>query len=412
MLKKSISLIIILLLTLFGLSGAAVASDPPDPRPATRTDIPAAPHLPSAAIAARTQKVSLNPLATNTGIADLVARVDGNRWHADVTTLAHFGATTPGGWGTRRTLTAGNLDARDWISTTFARLGWTSTFHAFSMLSGMSYNVIGERVGDTYPNDIYIVGAHMDSTSSQAYTLAPGAEDNASGTAALLEIARVLQDQTPASTIRLIAFSGEEQGLIGSSAYVSYLQNVSRELDNVKGVYIMDMIGYTSNPYSQHVLLQSRDPSTYPWLGNIRNHLVTMAATYTTLQVYTSNRALGSDHLPFLYHQVPAVLLIGAEVHNYPYYHTANDVPSHVVPAEGREITKMVVAALADRAGVICVVADLDCDDDVDIADLAELADHWRLSLGETDYAERYDLNRDDTINIIDMQLAAQAFTG
>ncbi|MFQ5854403.1 MAG: M20/M25/M40 family metallo-hydrolase [Anaerolineae bacterium] len=409
--RKSVSLAIIALIVLLVLSWVALASTvEAQPPQATLTPQPGQAHDHVMA-AANMQSVALRPVATDTSIADLVARVDGDRWHDDVTTLAQFGATTPDGWGTRRTLSDGNLAARDWISATLAGLGWTTSFHSFFMVGGMSYNVIGERTGDRYPDDIYIVGAHMDSTSPEAWTLAPGAEDNASGTAALLEIARVLQDQTPARTIRLVAFSGEEQGLVGSEAYATYLEEVSRELDHVKGVYNMDMVGYTSNPSSVHVVLGSRNPDTYPWMGDIRDHLVSMAATYTTLQVYMSNSTCCSDHAPFLFREVPAVLLIGAEYSSYPHYHTTNDLPSYVVPAEGREIIKAVVAALAEKAGVICIFADVDCDGAVTLADLVELANHWRQSPNAAGN-DGYDLNLDGKINILDLQLAALALAG
>jgi len=373
---------------------------PPTPIPLERLGRPPAAVLPA-------PQINLTPVTTRTDITALVTRVDGNRWHADVTTLARFGASTPGGWGTRRTLTAGNLAARDWIAATFSDLGWSVSFQSFFLIGGASYNVIGERRGFAYPEDIYIIGAHMDSTSPQSTTLAPGAEDNASGTAALLEIARVLQDRQPASTIRLIAFSGEEQGLVGSSAYVSYLQNSSHELDHVKGVYIMDMIGYTSDPNYLHVVLESRNPSLYPWMGDLRDHLTSVAATYTTLHVFVSNGVSGSDHVPFLYRQVPAVLLIGAEAREYPYYHTTEDLPSHVVPVQGAEIIKLLVATLADRPGVLCILGDLNCDTVVEVAELVELAAHWRGRTGAPGYDARYDLNRDGRINVVDVELAA-----
>ncbi len=396
---------IVLLLVLVGVPGVTRA-EPSLPQATPTPPLPGDPDAPPLD-PATVQSVTLAPVATRTGVAELVSRVDGNRWHADVTTLARFGASTSDGWGTRRSLTTGNLAARDWIAATLTDLGWTTSLQSFFLIGGTSYNVIGERVGYAYPDDIYIVGAHMDSTSSQAWTLAPGAEDNASGTAALLEIARVLQDRRVASTIRLIAFSGEEQGLVGSDAYVSYLQSGSRELDRVKGVYIMDMIGYTSHPFNLHVVLESRNPDLYPWMGDMRDHLAAMAGAYTTLRVYTSNSACCSDHAPFLYRQVPAVLLIAAEAASYPYYHSTEDLPSRIVPAQGAEIVKLVVAALADRPGVICLLADLDCDDDVDLVDLGELASHWRVGPGDPGYETRYDLNRDGAVNVVDVQLAA-----
>ncbi|MFQ5595896.1 MAG: M20/M25/M40 family metallo-hydrolase [Anaerolineae bacterium] len=410
--RHSIPLRTIPLLALLVLSSTALASyAQAPPTPATPSRPHRQPFDARATGSAGALSFTLSPTTTSTSVADLVARVDGNRWHADVTALAQFGAASPGGWGTRRTFTTGNIAARDWISATLAGLGWTTSLHAFSMTGGASYDVVAERVGDVRPGEIYIVGAHMDSTSTQAYTLAPGAEDNGSGTAALLEIARVLQDQTPASTIRLIAFSGEEQGLVGSDAYASYLENITHELDQVQGVYIMDMIGYTSDPNNLHVLLESRNPSTYAWMGDLRDHLASSAATYTALQIYTSNGPCCSDHMPFLWRQVPAVLLIGAEVSSYPYYHTTNDLPAYVVPAEGAEIIKAIVAALAEKAGVVCIFADVDCNGAVDVADLVDLANHWRLSSGEAGNG-RYDLNQDGEINILDIQLAALEIVG
>lgn len=409
--KKPLPLTFVLLLTML-LSALSLArhaaAQPPTPTPVEHaifdsdhatTDI---------------QPLDLSPLATDTSIAGLVGQVDGNRWYADVETLAKSGAVYPNIWGTRHLYSDGNLVARDWISATLASLGWKPYYRPFYYFNMTGYNVVGERVGIIHPEEIYIVGAHFDSTSrdSDIFTLAPGAEDNASGTTALLEIARVLKDERPASTIRLIAFSGEEEGLIGSRAYVSYLKDVTHELDNVKGMYNLDMIGFTSNPNNHHVVLESYAPNIYPWMGDFRDHLASMARSYTDLKVYTSDYPGGSDHFSFLREEVPAVLLIGAEFTTYRdlgYYHSQNDLPQNVVPAEGAEIIKAVVAALAQKAGVICIYADVTCDGTVDVADLLELAKHWRLSPG-TDL-EQDDLNHDNQINIVDIQLAAGALS-
>lgn len=411
--KKSTAFTIVALLLLLLAFWAAPLQDA-EAQPLQATPVPQNEGFRDHGASLDPQPITLSPVTTDTSIADLVARVDGDRWHADVDRLARFGAEYPNEWGTRYSYSAGNHASRDWISDTFASLGWTSSTDSFFYFGATGYNVVGEIVGHSRPEDIYIVGAHYDSVSrnSDVWTLAPGAEDNASGTAALLEIARVLQDQTPASTIRLIAFSGEEQGLIGSRDYVSDLKDVTYELDNVKGMYNLDMIGFTSDPENHHVVLESSHPEYYPWMGDFRDHLASMARTYTDLQISTSDYPGGSDHAPFLWEEVPAVLLIGAELRTYRdlgHYHSKTDLPENVVPSQGAEIIKAVVAALASKAGIVCVYADVTCDGVIDLADLSELAGHWRLVQGEDGYADRFDLNNDQQVNVIDLQLSAQS---
>lgn len=88
---------------------------------------------------------------------------------------------------------------------------------------------------------IVLMTAHMDSISTSPTSLAPGAEDNASGIAALLEAARWLRFYKYDYTIKLIFFTGEEQGLYGSEEYVN--DHLS-EMPNIVGVVNLDMFGY------------------------------------------------------------------------------------------------------------------------------------------------------------------------
>lgn len=404
-----IALLLLLALPWFGMPGS-VGAQPPLPAPSSHF----ADH---AGAGTNVRPLTLRPLATNAGITELVNQVDGNRWHDDVKRLATFGATPSNVWGTRHLYSDGNLAARDWISATLAGLGWNPTYHPFSYYGIPGYNVVGERVGHTHPEEIYIVGAHFDSTSrdSDIYTLAPGAEDNASGTAALLEIARVLKDRQPASTVRLIAFSGEELGLIGSRAYVAHLEETTGELDNVRGMYNMDMIGFTSDPNNVKVVLRSYAPESFTWMGDLRDHLALMARTYTELGISTSDHPGGSDHFPFLREEVPAVALGGGEFSTYRdlgHYHSQSDVPDHVVPAQGAAVIKAVLAALAEKAGIVCMLADVTCDGTVTLSDLSALAGKWRLSHGQEGFNRAYDLNGDKIVNVVDLQLGAGALSG
>jgi hypothetical protein len=105
-------------------------------------------------------------------------------------------------------------------------------------------NVIATMNGKKKPNDIYMGIAHFDSISKQPEVSAPGADDNASGTAAVLEIGRVLRDVSLEATVKLGIFSNEEQGRVGSKHFAK----MAREKGfNIKGVINLDIIGFNNS---------------------------------------------------------------------------------------------------------------------------------------------------------------------
>jgi hypothetical protein len=102
-------------------------------------------------------------------------------------------------------------------------------------------NVIATVDGKKKTGAIYMVIAHFDSISKQPEVSAPGADDDGSGAAAVLEIGRVLKDLSPDSTVKLGLFSNEEQGRVGSEHFA----RKAREKDlNIRGVINLDIIGY------------------------------------------------------------------------------------------------------------------------------------------------------------------------
>lgn len=105
--------------------------------------------------------------------------------------------------------------ARDNIKALLESYDLPVEFETFTY-SGRTYeNVVAIQLGSTHPDQEYIIGAHYDSVSN------PGADDNASGVALVLETARILSQYESGYTIRYIAFDMEEVGLKGSKAYVS-----------------------------------------------------------------------------------------------------------------------------------------------------------------------------------------------
>lgn len=118
--------------------------------------------------------------------------------------------------------------------------------NTLDMSSSTEHNVIADWRGSTQPDEIVIVGAHLDS-----WDTATGADDDGSGVAAVFEIARLLAllAVRPRRTIRFAFFSGEEQGILGSHAYVTAHE---AELDQVKAVLIMDQGAGTPRGFRLH----------------------------------------------------------------------------------------------------------------------------------------------------------------
>ncbi len=197
--------------------------------------LPFAPNL----VLARQRANDAAPRRSRTPLAEALAdEIDAQRWFNDVTALAGFNRYTHG---------SGIDDARDWIVTQLQAMpGLAVATASFQVGGTTAYNVIATLTGSVRPEDLYIVGAHYDSTSQSPQTAAPGAEDNASGCAGVLEMARIMTSHPPEATILFICYSGEEQGLSGSADQASGL--VAAGLgDDVQAMLNMDMIGFTED---------------------------------------------------------------------------------------------------------------------------------------------------------------------
>lgn len=270
-------------------------------------------------------------------IQPLIDDIDIDRWESDVKYLASLN---------RYTLGDQVLVARDWFKKELEALpGFEVSLGEFSVGGKKAYNVVAKIKGTERPDDWYIVGGHYDSTSQSPSSNAPGAEDNASGSAGVLAMARALANHPPKASVFFIAFSGEEQGLYGSKAHVAELISLQQQ-NKVKGVITMDMIGYIKNPDRLKVILETNEFAK-PFMDVLKD----AAVTYTSLDVETSYRAWGSDHVPYLNKKIPAVLTIDGDWDEYPDYHRTTDTTQNIVKQMGLEILKMNTAALGILAG-------------------------------------------------------------
>ncbi|MBD3235648.1 MAG: M28 family peptidase, partial [Candidatus Eisenbacteria bacterium] len=144
---------------------------------------------------------------------------------------------------TRYTYAPQNEQATQYILDAFQSFGLDAEFHTYQQ-SGTRRNVVATLPGTVDPTQIVYVTAHMDAISDTPESCAPGADDNGSGTAAVIEAARVLSQYMFEYTIKFVCFNGEEQGLVGSAAYVADIYQAG---EDVIGAYNMDMIAYAGN---------------------------------------------------------------------------------------------------------------------------------------------------------------------
>lgn len=261
--------------------------------------------------------------------------IDEQRWYNDVMALASFNRYTHG---------ADILNARDWLVTQFQAMPNLSVkTESFQVGGTTAFNVIATLTGAVTPDDLYIVGAHYDSISESPGTAAPGGEDNASGCAGVLELARILTAQSPAATVIFICYSGEEQGLHGSVDHASGLVTAGLD-DQVKLALNMDMIGYTGDADLDCLLETS---SAHEALADI----FAAAASVTNLRIVTSFFPFGSDHVPYLNRGMPSLLTIENDWDSYPCYHSTCDLAAEVDLAMGGGVLKMNAAVLAEMMG-------------------------------------------------------------
>ncbi|GAA3688446.1 hypothetical protein GCM10023081_27240 [Arthrobacter ginkgonis] len=240
-------------------------------------------------------------------LADQVSRA---AYEEDLGTLARL--------RTRHSTSAEFLDALEWAQGRLAGLGYATHIQDVAVGGRTTRNLIGDRPGEGDERELVLVTAHLDSVNLQGTTAAaPGADDNASGSAGVLAIGRALAGRPARHDLRLILFGGEEQGLFGSRHYVSGLAAAERA--RISAVINMDMIACL-NTGTATVLLEGADVSQA-----VIDALADIAQTHTSLAIQTSLNPFNSDHVPFIDLGIPAVLTIeGADSAN-DRVHTARD---------------------------------------------------------------------------------------
>lgn len=264
--------------------------------------------------------------------------------------------------GTRYSKSQGCRDASDYCFDTYAGLDLAADYHEWSAEDGP--NVVAEIPGALRPDDIYIVLGHLDDLPSSGP--APGADDNASGSVAVLESARVMSCWSHRNTVRFLNVTGEEQGLKGSHAYAERSRNLG---ENILGAINHDMIAWEGDgiPAGENLDLNYNGPSE--WLGLLFADAADRYQTGLNVDAFYCPSLTASDHYAFWSRGYDAVCGItdneGYCGHggNYPYYHQSSDT----------------IANCGDLTFFYNVIR-------TSVATLAELSEPFKITFGEVAY--------------------------
>jgi aminopeptidase YwaD len=295
-------------------------------------------------------------------IARRVAEVQEARLRADIDALTEQGPRSPDNLG-------GTHAAVEYLKSELTRAGYVVTEERVGpgvAAEGGEYhfvNVIAELPGSAPGAPILELGAHYDTVSRSV-----GADDNASGVAGLLEIARVLSGDQLQNTVRFCFFGLEEHGMFGSAYHAA--QVVERN-EPVEGIFVFEMIGYaTDQPDTQEA--PARIPLIVwpPTVGNfitvvgnissggLGNRFEKAADRYVPdLKYYSVNRIGGffgdsarSDHSQYWSRGLKGIMLTDTANFRNPHYHQPTDTPETLNFAFMRAVTQAALAATLEWA--------------------------------------------------------------
>jgi len=257
-----------------------------------------------------------------------------------------------------------------YIETALTRAGYAPIRQEYSAGSQRVRNIevaVANVAKGRRPERIFIVGAHYDSAEG-----APGANDNGSGTAAVLELARLLKGMQPAAgtEVRFVFFVNEEPPFflgdeMGSMQHAAELK---RQGLMVEGALVLETMGYYTNAPGSQTLPPGVD-GQYPDTGNFIAFVGTMESSALVRQALAAFQAVSdfpaqglaapahtmgvtlSDHSSYNRHGYPALMITDTAFMRYPYYHTAQDTPDKLDYESMARVVEGLAKTIAALAG-------------------------------------------------------------
>lgn len=247
-------------------------------------------------------------------------------------------------FGVKEYNTSGIIDTKNWILDKYNQWGYTDIVEDdFGIFGGNTLtNLVITKQGTLYPDTYVIIDGHYDTKNGA------GSNDNGSGTAIILELARILKDVPTEYSIKFIHFSGEEIGLTGSQHYVNNLV-IPSNMD-IKVVFNIDEVG-GENGLNNNTIVCERDESQ-PYTNDAQSavmtdQLATCIGLYSTLQTEISF-AYASDYVPFMNNDYIVTGLY--EKNESPYAHTTQDIIANMDIPYVYQISRGSMGALAHFA--------------------------------------------------------------
>jgi Zn-dependent M28 family amino/carboxypeptidase len=253
-----------------------------------------------------------------------------------------------------------------YIETQLADMGYAVALQSYESGDGPVHNIEVEIKGSSKPQEIVVIGAHYDSAIG-----APGANDNGSGVATVLELARGFKATQPQRTVRFVLFVNEEPPYFSTDAMGSrvYAERSRRRRDNIVAMLSLETVGYFSD---------SADSQKYPYVfkpffptsGNFigfvgdlksRDLVHRSIATFRAADNFPSEAIATfpwihgidwSDHAAFWNYNYRALMITDTAPFRYPFYHTAEDTPNRVDYRKMAKVFGGVRAVVADLVGV------------------------------------------------------------
>lgn len=231
--------------------------------------------------------------------------------------------------------------AARYITQYWQRHGYQVNARSYSVQGVRSANLEITRLGRVFPKQIILIGAHYDSVIGS-----PGANDNGSGVAALLELARLMTHKEPARTLRLVAFTNEEPPFFfwKNMGSLVYAKEARRRGDDIRLMVSLETIGYyKDDPNSQRYPPLFRffypDRANFiAFVSNFRSRKLMLKAAaafrahsdfpieHTATFAWLPGVAW-SDHYSFWRQGYRALMVTDTAFYRYPYYHTEQDTP-------------------------------------------------------------------------------------
>ena len=244
--------------------------------------------------------------------------------------------------GVKRRGTAALQNTLDWLKNKYLSYGFTASQiqeDSFSYSGFTCKNLVVTKIGTVYPNIFVIVCGHYDTINGT------GTNDNGSGTAILLETARLLQNIPTEYSIRFINFAGEEDGLRGSQHYVTNVVNATNPKMNIKVVFNIDEVGGVAGQTNNTITCdvdQGSPLSNNAASAVITNELATCVDLYSPLNTFI-NFADATDYIPFENNN--EIITGFYETNISPYPHTSQDNFANLDPIYVYNVCKATIGA-------------------------------------------------------------------